>query len=66
MCNKTKEASEAADYKQQEEIVDGKLVVTINRDSLVDDLSESITGYMTTNGLDYKYKVTISKTEEEY
>lgn len=62
--NKTSETTTWNDYKQHEEIVDGNLVITIHRNSTIDDLTKSISDFMSVNGMGFKYKVTVSKATE--
>lgn len=62
---KTPETTTWSDYGQQEEVVNGDLVITINEKSSVEDLNRSIVDFMSGNGMSHKYKVTVSKIEEE-
>lgn len=68
MFNILKKKSEKVNWdncKQQEEIMNGELIITIHGKTMIEDLNVSISNFMRNNGTDFKYKVVISKIEED-
>ncbi|MEK4025282.1 hypothetical protein [Sporosarcina sp. FSL W7-1283] len=49
--------------EQKQEVIDGKLVLTISQYTMVEDLNESVAKFMRNTGMDKKYKVVISEIE---
>lgn len=59
-----KRSWESYENEQKQEVIDGKLVLTIGRYTMVEDLNESVAKFMRNTGMNKKYKVVISEIEE--